>query len=42
MEMKKDLRLIEGDMKEWYDIKVRARLGSEQKDDKRVSILVGL
>ena len=34
-----DLNWIQKLMKSWFDIKVRARLGPEEKDDKSVSIL---
>ena len=35
----KDLRWVEGQMSSWFEIKVRAVLGHEEKDDKEVVIL---
>ena len=34
-----DLNWIQKLMKSWFDIKVRARLGPEEKEDKSVTIL---
>ena len=34
-----DLDWIEGLMKEWFDVKVRARLGPQEGDDKEITIL---
>jgi hypothetical protein len=35
----KDLNRIEMKMKEWYEVKVKARLGPEPKDDKVIDVL---
>jgi hypothetical protein len=37
--MEEDLDWIEGMMKSWFEVKVRARLGPEPGDDKEISVL---
>eukprot|EP00973_Karenia_brevis_P041928 5803671-Karenia_brevis.AAC.1 len=37
--MEEDLEWVKGLMKSWFEIKVRAVLGPDSKDDKEVTIL---